>query len=76
MEEKTLLEFLIGLDKETTVNVYIYINGCYRLVLVNKAKELLRCLSKGMLKTRFYLYVRDLKIDDLETMDIYIQELA
>lgn len=76
MQEKTLLEFLNGLDKETSVDVYIYINGYYRLVLVNKVKELLWCLSKGMLKTKFYLYVHNLIIDGLETTDIYIQELA
>lgn len=76
MEEKTLLEFLNGLDKETTVDVYIYINGCYRLVLVNKPRELLLCLSKGMLKTRYYICNPVMIVDDLEIIDVCVQELA
>ena len=76
MEEKTLLEFLNGLDKETIITVYIYINLHYRMIYVSKVKELLCCLSKGMLKTKFYLYEAGLIIDGLETIDIYVQELA
>lgn len=76
MEEKTLLEFLYGLDDETIVSVYIYINGCYRLVIVNKPTELLWCLSKGMLKTRYYICDPVVIVDDLETIDVLVQELA
>lgn len=77
MEEKTLLEFLNGLDKETTVTVYIYIytSLCYRMILVSKAKELLRCLSKGMLYTRYYMCNPVVLVDDLEIIDVYVQEL-
>lgn len=76
MEEKTLYEFLIGVDEETLIGVNIYINGSYRLVLMNKAKDLLWCLSKGMLNTNFYLHTSSTLTDGLEIIEIYIQELA
>lgn len=78
MEEKTLLEYLYSLGEETTVDVYIYIyiNGGYRLVLVNKAKELLWCLSKEMLNTRYYICYPVVVFDDLEIINVCVQELA
>lgn len=76
MEEKSLFEYLIKLDRETVVLVYIYINDDYKLVIVDKVKNLLLCLSKEMLKTHFYLCGCTLINDGKGIVDIYIQELA
>lgn len=75
MNEKTLLEYLNSLHEETSVTINILINGCYRLITVNEAKELLCCLSHGVLATRDY-YCEPYVYSDFEFTEIFIRELA
>ena len=74
-EEKPLLLYLNSLHEETSVAIFILINGYYRLITVNKSKDLLWCLSQGLLATRHYLHV-SMTCGDLEFTEIYIRELA
>ena len=75
MEEKTLLDYLNGLHEKTIVEIYIKINERYRLITANKAKDLIRCLSQGILATHFYFCGPNIT-PDLDIIDMYIQELA
>ena len=74
-EEKPLLLYLNSLHEETIVEIYIKINNRYRLITANKTKELLWCLSQGVLATHFYFCGPNTS-PELNIIDIYIQELA
>ena len=74
-EEKPLLVYLNSLHEETIVEIYIKIDERYRLIAANKAKDLILCLSQGILATHFYFRGPNIS-PDLDIIDIYIQELA
>lgn len=73
--EKTVLNYLYGLDGETPVVIYLYIGGGYKSVIINKAKELLWCLSDNILETKFYS-VKTFNYEGSHGVNIFIQVLA
>ena len=75
MNEKTLLNYLNGLDGETPVVIYLYIRYGYKSVIINKAKDLLWCLSANMLETKFY-FTETYDYEGSCGVNIFIQVLA